>query len=223
MIFVAEMRRFQRPGGALANIAAGMFCLVYVGMMFSFAVQMRIFWGVGALAAWVISVKMGDIGAYTIGRLFGTTKMSPTISPGKTVEGAMGAIVFACIGSWISFHGIPGLSIPVFGLIHFHGIVVPCVSHWIPFHGIVQLAPSSVNLTAGVPFGWLIFGLAMGVAGMLGDLAESLLKRDAGCKDSSSWMPGFGGVLDILDALLLSAPIAWLCWAFGIVGGGQGM
>ena len=41
---------------------------------------------------------------------------------------------------------------------------------------------------------------------MIGDLAESLLKRDAGCKDSSSWMPGFGGILDILDSLLLSAP-----------------
>jgi phosphatidate cytidylyltransferase len=193
MIFVAEMRRYQRPGGALGNIAAGVFCLVYVGLMCTFAVQMRIFWGIGALAAWIISVKMGDIGAYTVGRLFGTTPMSPAISPGKTMEGAMGAILFACIGAWISFHGI------------------------------VQLAPSNLALHPGVPLGWLIFGVVMGVAGILGDLAESLLKRDVGLKDSSSWMPGFGGVLDILDSLLLTAPIAWLCWAFGIVGAGQGM
>ena len=73
------------------------------------------------------------------------------------------------------------------------------------------------------PGGWLVFGLAMGIAGIVGDLAESLLKRNVGVKDSSSWMPGFGGVLDILDSLLLSAPIAWLCWALGVVGVGQGM
>ena len=91
MIFVGEMRRYEQPGGALAKIAVGVFSLVYVGLMFTFAVQIRLFWGVGAIAAWIISVKMGDIGAYTVGRLFGRNKMSPTISPGKTVEGALGA------------------------------------------------------------------------------------------------------------------------------------
>ena len=192
LIFTAEMRRFEQPGGALANIAVGVFCLVYVGLMSAFAIQIRLFWGVGALASWIIPVKMGDIGAYTVGRLFGRNKMSPTISPGKTVEGALGAIGFALAGSWACFHGI------------------------------VQLAPPFVEGSAGRPFGWFVFGLLMGAVGMLGDLAESLLKRDVGCKDSSAWMPGFGGVLDILDSLLLSAPIAWLCWSLGIVGVGGG-
>ena len=190
IIFTAEMRRFNKPGGALGNIAVGVFCLIYVGLMRTFAIQIRLFWGVGAVAAWIISVKMGDIGAYTVGRLFGQTKMSPTISPGKTVEGALGAMLFALIGSWISFHGI------------------------------VQLAPPYVAGLPGLANGWFIFGLLMGAVGMLGDLAESLLKRDVGCKDSSAWMPGFGGVLDILDSLLLSAPIAWFCWLLGIVGTG---
>jgi phosphatidate cytidylyltransferase len=69
-------------------------------------------------------------------------------------------------------------------------------------------------------WGWIAFGLLVGGAGMVGDLAESLLKRDVGRKDSSTWMPGFGGVLDVLDSLLLSAPVAWACWAFGLVGPG---
>ena len=52
---------------------------------------------------------------------------------------------------------------------------------------------------------------------MMGDLAESMLKRDAQRKDSSVWMPGFGGILDILDSILLAAPVAYALWAFGIV------
>ena len=67
-------------------------------------------------------------------------------------------------------------------------------------------------------WGWVVFGLLVGGAGMIGDLAESLLKRDVGRKDSSDWLPGFGGVLDIIDSLLLSAPVAWFCWIAGIVG-----
>ena len=55
-------------------------------------------------------------------------------------------------------------------------------------------------------------GLAVGVAGMLGDLAESLFKRDMGRKDSSAWLPGFGGILDLLDSVLLAAPVAYLLW-----------
>ena len=54
---------------------------------------------------------------------------------------------------------------------------------------------------------------------MFGDLAESLIKRDVGRKDSSTWMPGFGGVMDLLDSILLAAPVAYLFWAAGWVTG----
>jgi phosphatidate cytidylyltransferase len=124
---------------------------------------------------------MGDIGAYTVGRLIGRHKMSPAISPGKTIEGGLGALVFACAGAWASFRWL-----------------LPPATPWV------------------ADWGWLVFGLLMGIGGMVGDLAESLLKRDAGVKDSSTWMPGFGGVLDLLDSLLLTAPLAWLCWINGI-------
>jgi phosphatidate cytidylyltransferase len=108
--------------------------------------------------------------------------MAPLISPGKTIEGAVGALATACLAAWIMICHVLPLSKP------------------------------------GPWWGWIAFGLLVGAAGILGDLAESLLKRDAGRKDSSTWLPGFGGVLDIIDSLLLSAPVAWFCWASGLVG-----
>ena len=185
-VFLAEMRRYRKPGGVTANIAAAVFAMVYLGVMLSFAVQLRIAWGLGALASWLITVKAGDIGAYTAGRLIGRHKMAPAISPGKTIEGAAGTLLFACLASWATLKWL-----------------VPAIS------------PG--DLPAGLSWGWLPFGLLLGAAGMMGDLAESLLKRDAGCKDSSRWLPGFGGVLDILDSLLLTAPLAWVCWCCGLV------
>ena len=63
--------------------------------------------------------------------------------------------------------------------------------------------------------GWLVYGLCVGMAGMMGDLAESLVKRDLGAKDSGSILGGMGGFLDLADSLLLAGPVAWLLWALG--------
>lgn len=185
VVFFGEMLRYEKPGGILANIAASVLALAYVGLMFYFIAQLRMTWGVGAMVSMIVVVKMSDIGAYTIGRLFGRHKMAPRLSPGKTLEGAAGALAFALLGAWLSF-----------------AFLLPATRLSSPQSGIS---------------GWVIYGLLLGIAGMFGDLAESLIKRDVGRKDSSNWMPGFGGVLDILDSLLLAAPVAWFCWAAGII------
>ena len=187
LVFVGEMRRFQKPGAATVNAGAAMLAMVYVGLLLSLVVQLRVQWGTWALVSLLLVVKLGDVGAYTVGRLLGRHPIAPALSPGKTVEGAAGALAFSCAASWATFQ-------------------------WI----LPRVSPEAA--AAGPWWGWVVFGLLVGTAGMVGDLAESLIKRDAGKKDSSRWMPGFGGVLDLLDSVLLAAPVGWLCWALGIVG-----
>lgn len=195
LVFMAEIYRFKRPGYSLIHVAATMFIIVYLGALSVFLVQIRLFGGLGYLVTFLLTVKMGDIGAYTIGRLFGRTKIAPSLSPGKTIEGAVGALLFSCFTSWLMFCQILPLW-PVSKTFRTHGVS---------------------GLTTVIPFDWLIFGILIGLIGMIGDLAESMLKRDAKQKDSSVWMPGFGGVLDIMDSILLAAPVAYALWAFGIV------
>jgi phosphatidate cytidylyltransferase len=73
--------------------------------------------------------------------------------------------------------------------------------------------------TPDAPRGYLLayvaYGASLAVAGLLGDLSESLLKRDVQQKDSSRWLRGLGGVLDILDSVLAAAPVSFLWWASG--------
>ena len=191
LAFLGEMVRYRPEKKVMPNLGATVVSLSYVGLMLAVIVQMRLVWGVGALAALVIVVKMGDTGAYTVGRLFGRHKMAPVLSPGKTLEGAFGALAFSTFGAWLSF-----------------GVILPCMSNP-PAEGIAEL---------GTPWwGWVLFGIVVGISGLLADLAESLLKRDSGCKDSSDWMPGFGGVLDVLDSILLAAPVAYIFWGLGMV------
>jgi phosphatidate cytidylyltransferase len=179
--FIGEMYRYEKPGRVTANLAVTILSLVYVGVFFTFVVLLS---NLIQLLSLIVVVKMGDTGAYTVGRLIGRHKMTPILSPKKTWEGAGGAALFAVIGAWAVLNLLgPRLSIQP-------------VEFW--------------RVAA--------FGLIVGAAGLLGDLAESMLKRDAGRKDSSTWMPGFGGVLDVLDSILFAAPIAYLCWAGGLIG-----
>lgn len=192
--WMAEMRRYTAPGRSIVQAALALFAALSIGLPLAFLVQLRLAAdgpvgrGSFALASLLIVVKLSDIGAYTVGRLIGRHKMSPMLSPGKTLEGAAGAILFGCAGAWLSR---------------------------------VAMAPLFVAegpRLAGVPWSWLLYGIVIAVFGLGGDLAESLLKRDMNRKDSSHWMPGFGGVLDLIDSVLAVAPVAYLFWMCGWVG-----
>ena len=109
--FVGEMARYERPGRVVVRVALAALSFVYVGLFLSFVVQLRLFGsnltGMTALVSLIAVVKMGDSGAYTIGRLFGRHKMTPTLSPGKTWEGEIGAVMGAVLGAWLAYRLMP--------------------------------------------------------------------------------------------------------------------
>jgi phosphatidate cytidylyltransferase len=207
VVFINEMCIFRQPGQAIANMASSLFALAYLGLLVSFLVQLRLAWGVAALVTLIIVVKVGDTGAYFTGRLIGRHKLTPVISPGKTVEGAIGAVFFACLSAWLCWKYLMPLMITP------EAVSQPC---W--YDKLLVLITGQQSNAACCPtwshWAWLPYGIFVSIAGIFGDLAESLIKRDACCKDSSAWMPGFGGVLDLLDSLLFAAPIGWLFCMF---------
>ena len=162
--------RFFGVDNVIANCSGNLFSIFYLGFLSSFILGIRIDFGLWAFLMFIFTVKFSDIGAYTAGRLFGKHKFSPVISPKKTWEGLVGAIIFA------------SLTAVVF-----------------------SLKFNIMNLLKAV-----IFGAVFAVLGQLGDLAESMIKRNAMQKDSGSKIPGFGGLLDVLDSPIATAAPAYL-------------
>jgi phosphatidate cytidylyltransferase len=144
-------------------------------------VQLRVA-GPGVLLAIMATVWMADIAAYFSGKSFGKHKLAPTISPGKTWEGAIGA----------------GVGVVLYGIV-------------------LRLAFSFAPV--GLPL-WVLCLLAVTAISIMGDLYESMLKRQAGIKDSSNVLPGHGGVLDRIDSLTSTLPVVALLWL--LVARGQG-
>lgn len=181
--FLAEMAVFRDPGQSVERMARTCWGVGYLALLPSFLAQLPWLYppgsplGTTALALAIFVPKACDVGAYFAGRLFGKHRMTPTLSPKKTWEGAVGGLVLAAIVA----------------------IAIDRLSN----------APA-----LGGCYGWEIgFGMILGAVGMLGDLAESLIKRDCQKKDASEAVPGFGGVLDVVDAVVFAAPVAWLgCW-----------
>ncbi len=138
--------------------------------------------GVNFLLSVLFLVWMADIAAYFSGRAFGRRKLAPAISPGKSWEGVwggmLGVMLMACLWIWVDVH---------------YAVDSPSLYSRLYLRGAPFLVLATVFLTL------------MSVAG---DLVESLVKRSAGMKDSSQLLPGHGGVLDRVDALLPALPLA---------------
>ncbi len=189
--FVYEMVRYSGNEHGVIGARLGRTLLIfgYVGLLFSFLSHVRLFGpnqlGMFAFFSTCAIPKFSDAAAYFAGKSLGRNKMTPKLSPGKTVEGTIGGLI-----------GGIGAALFVFYVI----------------------APNVFGVSE--PFRWwavILLGLALSVAGIIGDLAESLLKRESETKDSSSWLPGLGGILDIVDSIMVAVPVAYAFWVSEIL------
>lgn len=167
LLFLIVMQFKRRDNsGSVVDISTTLFGILYVSWFLSFMIKIRYLpGGFGLFWTVIFITKLGDIGAYFIGSRFGKHPLIPRISPKKSVEGAIGGLLFSIGGALISK---PFLNLPYFYL--------------------------------------ALLGFFLGILGQLGDLSESLIKRDCQVKDSGVVLPGMGGVLDVLDSLLFTAP-----------------
>ncbi|HEY5418811.1 MAG TPA: phosphatidate cytidylyltransferase [Gemmatimonadaceae bacterium] len=174
----------RRPLGAASLTVMG---ILYTGGLLSFGYALREHpYAVGdragtALVAFpLVLTWASDIGAFFVGRAVGGPKLIPSVSPGKTISGALGGLATTVLVSWL----------------------------YVRF----ALRPVAL-LTMTIP-ATILFGALISVAAQVGDLAESLLKREANVKDSSHLIPGHGGLLDRLDSLLFVLPVAYLLFGW---------
>jgi phosphatidate cytidylyltransferase len=199
VLMVAQLRK-RNMTESLASISGTFFGVFYVGWLMSHAIVLREFYEKGEKGlillldpadldrlhlapdagifffVFTLTVVINcDTGAYFVGRAYGRHKLAPRISPGKTVEGAAGGILWGTVAGLIC-----------------KGI----------FDQFWPSLSASLDWAAVV-----VFGIVLAIVGTIGDLVESLLKRDAHLKDAGGLLPGMGGVLDRIDAPLLAIPV----------------
>jgi phosphatidate cytidylyltransferase len=194
LALIGEMRRYTAPGQSVANVAHAALAILYVGGLVGMLVQLRLVGGA------VLEQKSG-------------LTLLPLVS-------LIAIVKLSDIGQY------------TFGRLFGRRKLAPLISPGKTWEGAIGGVAAAVlvavwgmpRLLSGAPGlrPWQIlldgaFALSLALSGIAGDLAESLLKRDAGVKDSSDWLPGFGGVLDLLDSLLFASPVAYAWWASGVL------
>jgi phosphatidate cytidylyltransferase len=167
VLLVEVLFRARSLGEASASVAAG----VYIGLPLGALVAIHRLWGRNALLLLIGTVVVSDSAQYYSGRLLGRHYLAPAVSPKKTIEGAVGGLLFGTAA--------------------------------------MALAGPRVFPTVSRP-ALVVVGMVVVILGICGDLFESALKRSAGVKDSATLIPGHGGVLDRIDALLFAAPAFYL-------------
>jgi phosphatidate cytidylyltransferase len=173
--------------------AASTFAVAYIAIPVALLIGIR---QLSAGAIWVIYTLLvvwaGDIFAYFVGKSLGRHLMSPRISPHKTWEGAVASILASVIIGTLWLQHAPGISLSLLkaGLIERRDGIFS-----------EQQLPALASL--------ILLSAIVNIAAQLGDLVESLIKRGAGVKDSGSILPGHGGMLDRIDAMLFAVPVVW--------------
>src|SRR5215472_17596799 len=189
VIFGTALVFRKELGNGLASTAASVFGVVYIAASLSLLLVLRASRTDHILVVFILfSVWAGDIAAYYVGRSVGKHKLAPIVSPNKSWEGAIASVLASVAISLLFFH----FQAPIGRLFR--------VEH-----------PMSLYQSRGLP-PWghiLLLGILTNVAAQFGDLFESALKRGAGVKDSGTLLPGHGGVLDRIDALLFAIPMVW--------------
>ncbi|MCA9312162.1 MAG: phosphatidate cytidylyltransferase, partial [Phycisphaerales bacterium] len=174
--------RGQTTQGVVSSASSTLLVFVYIGLMGGFLLVLRREYSAWLVLGVLLITKSCDIGAYFTGTAIGRHKLIPWLSPGKTWGGLAGGVATSML--------LGGLAIWLISVqpAEVHGVRVDL--EW--WHGALA-------------------GAVLGLVGQGGDLMASLLKRDAGVKDASTVLPGFGGVLDVIDSPLLVAPVVyWL-------------
>jgi phosphatidate cytidylyltransferase len=160
-----------RQSRTIQQAAVDLVAPIYIGAPLGMLVALQTLSGPKATLLLIATVVVSDTAQYYTGRAFGRRPLAPAISPKKTVEGAIGGVIFGAL---------------------FMAIAISFV---------FPATPIVVRM---------LLGLVIVFLGIVGDLFESRLKRAAGVKDSSALIPGHGGVLDRIDALLFAIPVFYL-------------
>ncbi len=160
-----------------------LFTAIYLLALFGCFIAIAALWqrSVMFMVSAMAIVWVADIGAYFAGRAFGRHKLAPSVSPGKTWEGVAGGMLAVLLAAGAA-------------------VLVPALA---------DSFPARLQAAYGWPL-WILMICALVAASVVGDLFESMMKRRAGMKDSSALLPGHGGVLDRIDALIPSMPLAFL-------------
>src|SRR5580658_8370154 len=191
-IFLTITMRRAQMNSAYPAAAASTFAFVYIALPMAMLVQLRQQW---AGAIWLLYLLLvvwaGDIFAYFVGRSLGRYLMAPRISPKKTWEGAAASLAASLVVGILLFS---------------HALQI---SSFLLRMGLIQRRDGLFGLEKPELWPIILLTIIVNTAAQLGDLVESLIKRGAGVKDSGAILPGHGGMLDRIDALLFAAPVLW--------------
>jgi phosphatidate cytidylyltransferase len=191
-VFLTIAMRGAELASGYPAAAASVFAFTYVAIPMALLLQIRQQPAGAILVIYTLLVVWaGDVFAYFVGKAIGRHRMSPEISPKKTWEGAVASVVASIVVGTLWFQHSAG------------------ISTWLLQAGLIERRDGMFGLQEPSSGVIVVLSVIVNIAAQLGDLVESLVKRGAGVKDSGAILPGHGGMLDRIDAMLFAVPVVW--------------